>query len=63
MCGSRFDEDFSLQEMQQIVISEIQENCPTADQLIGQAFAIGQTAQALPQRFQSSMSSSNMIQV
>ena len=41
MSGCRFAEDFRIEETQQILLAELEEKCPAADELIGRAFAIG----------------------
>ena len=39
--GCRFEYDFSIEETQQLLLAELREKCPAADELIGRAFAIG----------------------
>lgn len=40
----RFEEDFLLEDAQELIVEELRKHCPAAENLIGRAFAIGMAA-------------------
>ena len=40
----RFEEDFRLEEAQQLIVDELRSHCPASEAIIGRAFAIGMAA-------------------